>query len=482
MQNVLMRPEKMRAGARAATAAACFTRLSVLLALSGFGPAGVLAAERAEGSPLTQLSFQRSLQAGERDANGKLITGTEIDFLVPHKGRLYAGNCLWLETDPAVPKACQILVLDSPKSSWRIDHEFPVSSVMSRCSVVKEITFTTDGRGQAIAPVALLLAVPDAPRATLKVFCRDDANGNWSPSALEPGAGASIRAMGLHRDRITGIDRIFAGSNKGVISGVYDPAAPGRIRWDKAAEVENATGERGMGFCDCNGILFAATSRHIYQRTDGAAPSWKEIYFCEKEISPVGIRGLTAVPKPGGKGEVLWFVALREVRRLDPVAGFKETIELDMPEFLTEKLGLKVTGALCAYNELMPYVVPDSGEVLGLFGFECSHPAAVFNAHPALKARRQMSDRTKAGGAATGAGRAGNGRYVIRHAKGADLTFEVAEITDPREPQLVATRTIAVSPFPEDQGRVLYFGGYDCNSVPAHNTAWIYRGTLEAAK
>ena len=101
-----------------------------------------------------------------------------------------------------------------------------------------------------------------------------------------------------------------------------------------------------MGFCDCNGILYCATSRHIYQRTDGAAPAWKDVYFCEKEITPVGIRGLTAVPKPGGKGEVLWFVALRKVRRLDPAAGFKETIELDMPVFLTEKLGVQVTGVL----------------------------------------------------------------------------------------------------------------------------------------
>lgn len=434
-------------------------------------PTGVLAAERAEGSLLMQLSFQRSLQAGERDANGKLITGTEIDFLVPHKGRLYAGNCLWMETDPTVPKASQILVLDSPKSPWRIDHEFPVSSVMSRCSVVKEITFTTDGRGQAIAPVALLLAVPDAPRATLKVFCRDDATGNWEPSALEPGAGASIRAMGLHRDRITGIDRVFAGSNKGVISGIYDPAAPGRIRWDKAAEFENATGERGMGFCDCNGILYYATSRHIYQRTDGAAPSWKEIYFCEKEISPVGIRGLTAVPNPGGTGEVLWFVALRKVRRLDPAAGFKETIEQDLPIFLTEKLGLTVTGVLAAYNDLLPYVIPGTGEKLGLFGFECSHPPAVLNSHPKIKARVQVANPPKTHFLA-------NGRFCIRHAKGADISYEMAEIIDPREPQLVATRTIAVSPFPEDHGRVLYFGGYDCNAVPSHNTAWIYRGEL----
>ena len=108
--------------------------------------------------------------------------------------------------------------------------------------------------------------------------------------------------------------------------------------------------------------------------------------FLRERNSPVGIRGLAAVPKPGGQGEVLWFVALRKVRRLDPAAGFKETIEQDMPVFLTEKLGLTVTGALAAYNDLLPYAMPGTGERLWLFGFECCHPLAVVNANPRIKA------------------------------------------------------------------------------------------------
>jgi len=429
--------------------------------------------QAADISPLARLTFERSLQVGYRDQNGKLVTGTEIDFLVPHQGRLYAGNCLARESDPAVPKACQILVLDSPKGQWRVDREFTVSSVMMRCSVLQEITFATDGRSQAIAPVALLLAVPEASRGTLQVFCRNDATGDWSPSAVGT-AGVSIRAFGLHRDRVTGIDRLFAGGTKGVVSGVYDPTAPGRIRWDKAAEVENPAGERGMGFCDCNGILYCATSRHIYQRTDGAVPAWKEVYSCEKEKSPVGIRGLASVPNPGGQGQVLWFVALHKVRRLDPAAGFKEIIEQDLPAFLTQQLGITVTGALAAYNDLLPYVLPGTGERLWLFGFECYHPVAIVNANPRLKAHAQISANARWCAS-------GSGRYCIRHAQGADITCEVAEIIDPREPQLVSTRTIVVSPFPEDQGRVFYFAGYDCHGVPSHNTGWIYRGELPRA-
>jgi hypothetical protein len=445
----------------------CTAQLSLAVVLTAVPALG------ADDSPLTHLVFQRSLQSGVRDANGNLITGTEIDFLAPHQGRLFASNCLWLETDPAVPKACHILVLDSPKGQWRIERQFTGSL---RCSVLKEITFSTDGRGQAIAPVSLLLTAPDVRSGPVEVFCRDDATGQWSASVLGTATRATnTRSLGLHRDKVTGIDRIFAGNRPlGVVSGVYDPAAPGRIRWDKAAEVQAPAGERVMGFCDCNGILYAATSRHIYQRTDGVAPKWKDIYFCEKEVPSVGIRGLTAVPKPGGKGEVLWFAASRKVRRLDPAADFKETNELDMPVFLMEKLGVKTTFALSAYNELMSFTMPGTGEKLGIFGFACSHPAAVVNSHPSIKARAQMKENAQVLAS-------GNGRYVIRHAKGADLTYEVAEITDPREPQLVATRSIVVSPFPEDQSRVLYFAGYDCNSVPSHNTAWIYRGELPRA-
>ncbi len=230
-----------------------------------------------------------------------------------------------------------------------------------------------------------------------------------------------------------------------------------------------------MGFCHCNGIFYCATSRHIYQRADGAMPSWKEVHFCPKETAPCGIRGLSAVPKPGGSGEVLWFAALSKVRRLDPADAFKETMELDIPTFLTEKLGVKVTFALSAYNELMSYTVPGTTETLWVFGFECSHPAAVVNAHPRIQARVQMRETPRAYFP-------GNARYCIRHAQGANITYEVAEITDPREPQLVSTRVTAVSPFPEDQGKVLYFGGYDCNSVPSHNTGWVYRGALAATK
>jgi len=44
---------------------------------------------------------------------------------------------------------------------------------------------------------------------------------------------------------------------------------------------------------------------------------------------------------------------------------------------------------------------------------------------------------------------------------------------------LVAIRTITRSPFAGEDA--LYFGGYDANSRPAHNTAWVLRLDTAAA-
>jgi hypothetical protein len=46
---------------------------------------------------------------------------------------------------------------------------------------------------------------------------------------------------------------------------------------------------------------------------------------------------------------------------------------------------------------------------------------------------------------------------------------------------LESIRTVTVSPFPEDQGQVIYLGGYDGGHVAHHNTAWLYRVGINTA-
>ena len=291
---------------------------------------GAALAQGANQPMFAHLSYQLSMRSGVRDMNGNLIAGTEVMHLVPHKGRLYASTSLWMETDPSIPKACQVLVLDSPTGSWRVEHQFTKRNL--RYGSLREVTFSTDATGKRIAPVTMLLAAPDIIQGALKIYCRDDETGKWVPSTLgRTSTYETTRAIGSHRDSVAGIDRVFAGSDKlGVLGGVYDPASAGRIRWEAAPELQTPPDERVMGFCDCGGVFYCATSRHIFKRTDGKAPSWKEIYFCERETKPCGIRGLSAVPNPAGGGEVLIFAALSKVHRLDP-DGNKETVESASP-------------------------------------------------------------------------------------------------------------------------------------------------------
>ena len=46
------------------------------------------------------------------------------------------------------------------------------------------------------------------------------------------------------------------------------------------------------------------------------------------------------------------------------------------------------------------------------------------------------------------------------------------------KPKLVAPRTFVISPFPDDGGRWVYFGGFDANFFPALDTAWIFRASV----
>jgi hypothetical protein len=378
-----------------------------------------------------------------------------------------------MESDPKIPKACQILVLDSPKGKWKVDHQFAPNNL--RLAYLKPFTFTTDAQGKAIQPESILLAAPDVGiNGTVKIFSRNDNTSKWE--AMELGRAvrySTTRAIGFHHDKITGVDYVFAGNDTlGTLRGVYDPHITGRIRWNKTPEFTFPPDERVMNFCVCNGVCFCATTKKIFRRTDGHTATWEQIYSCPQEIKPVGIRGLTSVPNPTG-GESLLFAALSKVRCLDVNQGYKETIELDMPAMLSEQRGIKVSFVLAAYNEFLPVKIPGSEEAVWLFGFESCYPQKAAQSAPQRQFFvKETPPRYYDAGAF----------YFIRRITkdGAKYTvkYTTAEVTDPRKPVLVAVRAVAPSPFAEDRQPVFYFGGFDCNFIPSHNTAWIYRAEL----
>lgn len=178
------------------------------------------------------------------------------------------------------------------------------------------------------------------------------------------------------------------------------------------------------------------------------------------------MRGLTAVPeRAGGDHESILGTCAWPgvVYRMDPEQGHKAVRELDIRAYFAEVWGVDFAAGPClsAYNRLVPASDPDTGEQLHLIPVWVAHPDA---------------PGTELGPSAW---------YLVRHADG---SYSHGRVFDPRRPSpnqprgLTATRTIEASPFPEDGGRVVYMGGFDCAKQDSHNTAWIYRGVLPTSK
>src|SRR5947207_10591738 len=109
--------------------------------------------------------FQVSYAAGSRDEAGRFAGGTEMRLLVPHSGRLYAGNGYWEDRPgPEGSQGAQILVLDRPGGKWRVDHAFEERLPNRRwrdlaVSALAEAIFSTDKTGRPLPrPIPVLLA------------------------------------------------------------------------------------------------------------------------------------------------------------------------------------------------------------------------------------------------------------------------------------------------------------------------------------
>ena len=234
-----------------------------------------------------------------------------------------------------------------------------------------------------------------------------------------------------------------------------------------------------MCMAEANGVLYAASgisseeplSGGLFRRVDGDKPRWELVWRWPHQIRAQGdeteiMRGLTAIPDPkGGAHQVLLGTCNYPgvVYRIDPRQNHAVTTELDIRAYMAKAFGVTALRgpSLSAYNNFLPATDPDTGEKVHLLGLWVNHPA----------------------GRSTDLG--GSAWYLVRHADG---TYGHGRVFDPGHARpnpprgLLATRTIEVSPFPEDKGRVLYFGGYDCANIESHNTAWIYRGTLPGTK
>jgi hypothetical protein len=407
--------------------------------------------------------FRVSYVSGSTDPSGQFMGGTELMNIVAHEGKLYAGMGYWKDAADRDPRpGAQVLVRDGPAAPWRVDHSFPGTL---RMDALRSFTFTTDGRGKRITPVSLLLATPgNAVSGDFAVWSRDDATGVWTAvvlARLGRNAKGQIRALGFHHDSVTGVDDVFAGAGVqdgagiGIFRGVYDTTAPGRIRWDSTPEFTNYRG-RPMAFAEADGVLHVTSLGAMYRRVDGPAPSWVQVFSYDGPLmlDNSGLRGLTAIPNPSGHGQLL-LVALEgragRVFRVDPARNYKAIVDLDIVGFLRQQWKIqRRLYIIPAYNDMLVMTDPLRGKPAVLIGLQARNP------HP---------------GSETSAW------YLVRHSDARYEIHEIPAIAEPKRsnPGLVAVRAIAVSPFPADAGRVIYFGGYDCDRKPAHDTAWLYQ-------
>ena len=173
----------------------------------------------------SQDAFQTSYLAGSRDRAGRFMGGTEIRVLAAHEGRLYAGNGYWEDRPRAEGwQGAQILALDTPNGKWHVDHAFDERLPDGRArnlavSALREVTFTTDIAGAHLpTPVSLLIASTWDLTGATSVSSRIDQTGAWVATRLsqdrpQPDFLPQVRSLGAHRDRVTGIDHVFAGQD-----------------------------------------------------------------------------------------------------------------------------------------------------------------------------------------------------------------------------------------------------------------------------
>jgi hypothetical protein len=430
-----------------------------------------------------RLKFTPDYVAGARDVNGKWMGGTEALNLAVHRGRLYAGIGYWqdiphFEDKPGDPwVGSQILVKEGKDTPWKVD--LNMGERVLRARALRAVAFETDAQGKRLPQsVELLLASGmNFGGPEILTWSRDDDSNQWHCSVVDrTRVGDYIVAFGGHRDRTTGVSHVFGGSHNGSIyKGAYDPGAPGKIRWenqpefttrDERADTKNAE-RRVMGLAEADGHLYASIRTSIYRRTDGDKPNWKEVYRWplppadEKGYRRPEGRGLTAVSKPDGNGQML-LVALemeKVVRRIDPANGHRAENDLDVGTYFLKTWGHETRNSPCmAHNRMLPYTIPSTGEEVLMFGFRATDPPGV----------RPWN-------------RSGGAGLFVRWADGTYLHFPVEDPSLDPHPFLMTVRDVAPSPW---EPNVIYVCGYDATGnvaikTRALNTAWIWRGEVQ---
>ncbi len=427
--------------------------------------------------------FSVSYRAGTMDTRSQFVGGTEMRALANHKGMLFGGVETWMDDttgtgDPFI--GAQIVRLDSREGQWVLDKHFdtffPQLKGRERkrnegITALESVVFKTDKNGKALAvPDTVLIAAARDFTGVLSVYTRNDASTLWTETQIgsvpvdttgSTDNDGTIRSFILYRDKITGIDRVFAGSlPNGIISGVYDASLPGKIQWNTTPELTGFVG-RPMAFAVCNGDLFCAIAPNVWRRTDGPVPAWNSVYSYPFIVTPggsSGLRGLTTVNNPIGAGQSL-IAALEgqtsKIFRITPTGSLPYTAvtEYDVDTAMTAAFGYPGNYYVVANSEMTWLTEPATGDSVLTITIQ-HHPANIRD----------------------------DAFYVTRKQKGGSIVYSLKKIDNTVFAPLTilnSTRAIVPSPFARDTDAV-FIGGYDADNNVSHNTAYVLRATKAA--
>jgi len=441
-----------------------------------------------KGAAPTRVGWTRSYRAGTADGRGADAGGSEIMHLVAHGGRLYAANGYWCDArwrdrPYAQRQSAQVLRLDSANGRWRVDLDLGKAGGEGlgymKGNLLHSVTITRDGAGRPLPrPRNLLIAAAGAyagKQGVVSAWVRDDAAGQWHHGVVKRGPRAGgvrwvPRDVEVYRDRVTGAERLFLLlGNPGIVSGVWDESRPGRIRWDQEAEfpAQGTFATRPLGMVEANGSLLFSVGGVIYRRIDGPKPTYAKVLDLGGGVNTDvgGIRGLTAVANPNGRGQSVLFLwapngrSAGQIKRLDPDGRGGYTIhdEACLRDLMRARLGVEVGYVLGAHSGMYPVVHPVTGETVHLIGFQ---------------GNLRGGDRLRWGGSRLYAG----ALYAVRSAGGTYTVHEVNGPYAPGRPVLVSPRTFALSPFGDG---MVYVGGHDASFRPSDDMAWVFKASLD---
>ena len=428
--------------------------------------------------------WKRSYASGTMDRSGQFLGGSEIFHIESHKGKLYAATSYWMDENNTYYSEgkrnqwAQVLVKDSKDSPWREDYDTGDDRGVLRPEILQSVTFTKRTRDVNL----LILATyrTDRTKYYVDIIVRNDATGRWIKTTPHSGPKVpdahdfSVRAMRVYTDRVTREERIFVSvGTQGVLSGIYDPKEPGRIRWYPLHPVNFS--ERVLSICEANNSLVIGAGDAVWRRKDGPSPSYSIVHdlhdLVDKPVDPAigGIRGMSTIDNPNGPGDSLLFLwtnadakgACGSMYRLDPDGNgdYSRHEDVRLAPVIQKEMNVYPSFILGSYSYVQPVRNPVTRHINHLVGLyvqmqhgEHSYPTW----HP---------NKVYMGGL-----------FAVRDEKGRYTINEVNGRHNGSDTPLTAVRAIEPSPFRNDTD--IYFGGHDCASRMSTGFAWMYKAPL----